>query len=728
MRHPSARFLPESRFLVTACALVLLAGIQAQTKPGLTLDRILNAPQSLYEFLPTDRWIPGTHRISRIGRHDRSKVKVFPAGEGKEDVLFTADEFNAAFAAAGVKPRLQGVITEQFTWHDGNTLRVQRPEGVYHWKLGSKQARLVLPIPKGAEPIAISKGDRRLAFIRDHQLHVQVGKGEPKQVTKDGSEDIVYGGAAHRAEFGIHDGLWWSPDGRFLAFFREDLRPIRAYPYVDHTTKPPKALHGRYPMAGGKNSLVQIGIYNRDKGSLSYLSHGEEKDIYWTNATFDPSGIQLYIALVNRGQDQMDLLRFDLEQHISEGTLFSEKDKEWVEPEHGPMFLNDQTGRFLWLSPRNGYRQLYLYDAEGLFQKQVTKGRFDVQEFVGFGPGATRVYYMGSGDNPLEMHLFETDLKSGATRQITKDRGRHTCQLSHDTKFVLDAFSNLRNPGQSQVIEITTGKVRHIEKIGHRFPVLGKQDFFQVKTDSGTKLYGTTILPPDLDPKAGKLYPVLLYVYGGPHSQLVQDRWLGGSSLWLHYMATRGFVICTLDNRGTDNRGIEFSQSVFRRLSELEVKDQLVAVEFLKKLPFVDAKRIGVHGWSYGGYMTLSLMVRSPDTFACGAAGAPVTDWKQYETGYTERYMDTPKENPKGYLSSSVNPLAKNLKGRLLVIHGTDDKTVMWSHSLAFIDQCVDAGVLVDYMPYPMQKHGIRGGDRSHLYKLLTRFFVEHLR
>ena len=275
------------------------------------------------------------------------------------------------------------------------------------------------------------------------------------------------------------------------------------------------------------------------------------------------------------------------------------------------------------------------------------------------------------------------------------------------------------------MIRLGSGQVSNSVSIGHKFPVRGTQEFFEVQADDKTPLHGTIILPPGMD--TSKKHPALLYVYGGPHSQLVKDRWLGGSSVWLHYMATQGYVVCTLDNRGTDNRGIEFSEAVHRRLSELETRDQLKAVEHLHSLPFVDKRRIGVHGWSYGGYMTLNLMLRSPGTFACGASGAPVTDWAQYETGYTERYMDTPAENPSGYRTASVLPLAEKLRGRLLIIHGTDDKTVMWSHSLALVHRLVDADRLVDYMPYPMQKHGIRGKSRSHLYKLLTRYFQDHL-
>jgi dipeptidyl-peptidase-4 len=576
--------------------------------------------------------------------------------------------------------------------------------------------------------LAIAKDDSRVAYVKDHQLFVQVGDAAPMQLSQDGSADIVYGGPAHRSEFGIKDGLWWSPEGRFLAFFREDMTPIGIYPYVDHTAMPPKAIHGRYPMAGQIHSAVRVGVYDTQNGELHYLQHGTEPDVYWTNVTFDPSGTALYVAIVNRGQDTMELVGFDAATGKHQGVLFTESDPQWIEPEHGPIFVGNRADRFLWFSPRDGYRHLYLYTRKGELVRQVTTGKFDVHEFLTFDPGAAHAFCMASGSNPLQMHLWRAKLADGSMQQLTKARGWHTCQVRDGGDLVVDSVSNLDLPGQQQVIDIATGNTANVVRIGHRFPVLGKQEFFEVAAEDGTPLHGMLILPPELDRAAARKYPALLYVYGGPHSHLVRDRFLGGSSPWLHWMATQGYVVCTLDNRGTENRGIEFAQSIHRRLAQLETRDQLAAIDHLAGLPYVDTERIGVHGWSYGGYMTLNLMLRAPGRFKCGVAGAPVTDWRQYETGYTERYLDTPQENPEGYQAASVLPLVGDLRDRLLIIHGTDDKTVMWSHTLAFVNQCIGAGTLVDYMPYPMQQHGIRGiGPRLHLYRLMTRHFADHL-
>ncbi len=706
----------------------------------LTLDRILNNPRSLMSALPRARWIPGTETFSMAKPGSKNQaIAAFDGSGGNED-LFDLDRMRKALAAAGM-PGAKALkrIPPGFRWVDSDTLRLQRPDGVYHWNIAEPDASKMLSLPPGAGPVACSKKDARAAYLLNHQLCVQDGTDKFAMVQTVGSEDIVYGGAAHRAEFGIHDGLWWGPNERYLAFYREDLSPIAVYPYADHTVVPPKPIHGRYPMAGRVHSRVKVGIYDTMSRKLYYLEQPlgvdtKPRDVYWTNVTFGPKGEKIFVAIVNRGQDHMDLVRFDLATGKREQVLFSEEDKEWIEPEHGPIFLPNKRGRFLWFSPRDGHRHLYLYRSDGTLSRQITKGKFDVRRFVGFATArtdatvATSAFFMASGADPLQMHLWEVALRgkaNGEMWQRTHDDGWHSCRVSDSGNFILDQFSNLETPSVLQDLD-RTGKSHHKMAAPNRIKNMPAQEFFRVMAEDGTTLHGHVLLPPDLDPN--KKYPLLLYVYGGPHSQLVRNSFMGGGSMWLAYMATRGFIVARLDGRGTDNRGIEFAQKVFRQLSNLEVKDQVAAVEELCKRPYVDKNRIGVHGWSYGGYMTLSLMVRTPDLFTCGAAGAPVTDWAQYETGFTERYMDTPRENPKGYEKTSVIPLAKKLKGRLLILHGTNDKTVMWSQSLAFVDRCIDEGVLVNYMPYPMQPHGIRGKDRKHLYKLLTRFFVDHLK
>ena len=373
---------------------------------------------------------------------------------------------------------------------------------------------------------------------------------------------------------------------------------------------------------------------------------------------------------------------------------------------------------------REIYRLMEKLAGEGMAILFVSS---EMEEILGM---ADRALVMASDTNPREMHLWTASLADDDMARITTARGWHQCSPSSNGELVLDRHSNLEHPGTLAVVSTRDGSSWTLAEAtdpsaGYQ---LGDSEFFVVEAADGTPLHGLLLTPPGAAAAEERQYPALQYVYGGPHSQLVRDTWLGGANPWLHYLCSRGFVVLVLDNRGTDNRGIDFSQAIFRRFSALEVEDQVRGLDEVTSLPFVDPDRVGVHGWSFGGYMTLSLMLAHPDRYACGISGAPVTDWAQYETGYTERYMDTPAQNPDGYRSSSVLPRADQLDGRLLLVHGTDDKTVMFSHSMRFLRACIDAGELIDFMAYPMQKHGLRGRDRTHLYRTMTRFLTERLR
>ena len=721
------RHWPGIVFLVFASATAPATAQSDRGERELTLEEVMASPSVLTPILPPAGWIPGTTVLATVETKDKEQTALTrepPYGEWT--AAFSSGDLQRALEAGGAK-EVSAEKLPDFEWTGRRSVRVARQDGIYHWTIGEDKATRRLAIPPGATASALAAADAIGVWVADHDLHVVRSDGTHR-VTWDGSPDIVYGGAAHRAEFGIVDGLWWDAAGRRLAFSREDMRPIDSYPYADYAAHPTRPVHGRYPMAGRTHSLVRIGVYDSASDAVRYLEQDPPEDVYWTNVTFSPNGDKVYVALVNRGQDRMELVRFDATSGQREKRLFSETDNEWIEPEHGPIFVPGSESRFLWFSPRDGYRHLYLYDAEGSLLGQVTRGKFDVQSVVGFA-GPDRVLVMASGDNPLERHLWSATLDGGGMTQLTTKRGWHQCEPSTSGDLLLDRYSNLEHPGSIDLISSRDGNSWPITSAanpsdGYRVP---DAKFFEVAATDGTVLHGLLLTPPGASEQTDRRYPVLQYVYGGPHSQLVRDTWLGGANPWLHFMASQGFVVFVLDNRGTDNRGIEFSQSIFRRLGSLEVEDQARGLEHVVALPFVDPERVGVHGWSFGGFMTLSLMLRQPDLYACGISGAPVTDWAQYETGYTERYMDTPPENPDGYAGASVLERAAELEGRLLLVQGTDDKTVMFSHSMRFLRACIDAKKLVDFMTYPMQQHGIRGDDRKHLYRLMTRFLTERL-
>ncbi|MFK7740910.1 MAG: prolyl oligopeptidase family serine peptidase [Planctomycetota bacterium] len=748
--------IDRSLWLLALCW--LSSPTSAQSAPQLTLAAVQKAGAQLRPRPPRILWLPGGHDatvIQRDAKGNESLHAIRRNGKVDGQPLATAAALQAALAApakpptnpsADSAPQESGPGQEQpqtfppTTWLDPQTLRVEHDQTIWHWQISAPAAQPVLQWPTVGldtspfrEPnVAVAPGDGHVAVRQDQQLWLIGQDGQRHRLTADGGADIVYGGAAHRAEIGITKGMFWSDDGRYLAFYREDLRPIAPYPFQDVDRIPVRPRAGRYPMAGGADSIVSVHVCDTQNGySVVELAGDPARDLYWTNVGFGANST-VHVALVARGQDHCELVRFDARTGKRMATLLRSHDAEWVEPEHAPTQL--ASGSFLWWSRDSGYRHLYLHQADGTRTRAVTEGAFDVQEIAWLAPDQSRLLFVASGEDPRQRHLFEAMLAGDAVqvRQLTVERGTHACSPSPDGMFAYDVWSNLETPTRAQLLPLRETASRETASavpltVGNPFDdfVLPEQRFYELQSDDGDTLFGHLALPPNFDPN--KRYPVLHYVYGGPHAQLVVDRWFGGAATWLQAFAAEGFIVSRLDNRGTPHRGIEFEQKTWRHLGTIEVRDQMRAVDWLKQQSFVDAERIGVHGWSFGGYMTLRLMLLHPEAFACGISGAPVTDWAMYETGYAERYMDSPQENPAGYAASSCLPLAGQLKRPLLLVHGTDDRTVMWSHTLQFVDRCIEAGVDLDYFPYPQQQHGLRGKDRVHFQNKMLRYLQRHL-
>ncbi|GAB3820390.1 hypothetical protein GCM10028895_20410 [Pontibacter rugosus] len=381
----------------------------------------------------------------------------------------------------------------------------------------------------------------------------------------------------------------------------------------------------------------------------------------------------------------------------------------------------------MWVSERTGYDHLYLYDTNGKQIRQLTSGNWMVTDILGFSSKGDELYYTSTAESPLERHIYAVNLSNGKTRRISQGSGTHQAQLSPSSKYIIDNYSSQVTPRNIWVLN-TEGKVQQT-LLTAKNPLkeynLGETTVFPIKADDGTDLYTRMITPPNMD--QNKKYPVVVYVYGGPHVQLVNNSWLAGANLWMHLMAQQGYIVFTVDSRGSSARGLDFEQATFRQLGTVEMADQLRGVDYLKSLPYVDPTRIGIHGWSFGGFMTTSLMTRHPEVFKVGVAGGPVIDWKYYEVMYTERYMDSPQQNPEGYEKANLLNYVKNLKGKLLMIHGTVDDVVVWQHSLQYIKKAVDEGILLDYFVYPGHPHNVRGKDRVHLMRKVTQYFDENL-
>jgi dipeptidyl-peptidase-4 len=700
----------------------------AQGRPPLSLDTVLQRGASLQPALPAVRWLPAGHEATFLVTAADGSQALYRLADGKwvEPPLVTAAAVYAALELPVPKP----ARLPECRWLSPDRLRLQTDLAVFHWQLGETKAQRVLswnlPDRDGGPLLAIAPDDQHALYVHQAQVWLADRSGQQRQLTADGSQDIVYGKAAHRAEFGIDRGLFWAADSAFFAFSREDQRRIDPYPYQDLRQQPPVPREGRYPMAGRTHARVQIAVGRSSDVAIHWLATDPDADTYLTNLTFGPDQTVL-LAQVSRRQEDLELVRYDATSGRKLATLLQEHDPRWIEPEHAPTFLPD--GRFLWWSSRSGYRHLWLHAADGSEARQVTQGAFDVQELVGFAKDHRTVYFAASGEDPRQRHLFAVALdgEQPEIRQLTRERGSHRCSLSPDGSVAFDTWSNLETMPQTQLLDLGQGTAQTLPAPLQPLAEfeLPTQRLFQLNADESTVLYGHLALPAQL--AEGQRLPVLLYVYGGPHVQLVTDQFLGGAPLWLQALVAEGYAVCRLDNRGSPHRGKAFEQAIHRQLGTLEVEDQLRAVAWLQQQPFVDPQRIGVHGWSYGGYLTLRLLLQAPTTFACGISGAPVTDWALYETGYGERYMDLPAENPAGYAASSCLPLAGKLQRPLLLVHGTDDRTVVWAHSLAFVDRCVDAGVQLDYFPYPMQQHSLDAKARQHFLRMLRDWLGKHL-
>ena len=567
------------------------------------------------------------------------------------------------------------------------------------------------------------------AVVKGHNLFVLSPDGSSHQLTTDGSPTIVYGQTVHQNEFGINGGLFWSPDGGQLAFYRMDQSMIAPYPLVHIDARKATEEKLYYPMAGMPSHHVTLGVYDLASGKTVYIKTGEPKEKYLTNISWAPDGKTIYIAELNRDQNHMELKAYDPKTGDYIKTLFSETNSKYIEPQWPMHFIPGRDREFVWQTRRDGYTHLYHYNVDGKLLGQITRGAWEVTDFLGFADGGKTLVYTSTQLSPIDRVVASVSLDGRKTKLLTPQEGWHVARLSRDGKYLLDTYESLKNPTEQRLVSVSTGK--QLAKLYQsKDPEAGfinpEITFGKIKAADGvTDLYYRLLKPTNFDPS--KKYPTIVYVYNGPHAQLVQNRFHAGCLGWDLYMATQGYVVFTVDGRGSAHRGADFEQVIHRHLGKNEMADQMKGVDFLKSLPYVDANRIGVAGWSYGGFMTTNLMLTYPEVFKVGVAGGAVTDWARYEVMYGERYMDSPQDNPEGYKETNLSLRAKDLKGRLMLIHGTIDPTVVWQHTQLFVEACVKAGTYPDYMIYPEHRHNVMGVDRVHLNYTMARYFFDHL-
>ena len=613
---------------------------------------------------------------------------------------------------------------KQFTLEDlnfgGKNYRQMSPKSLRLWWNGNTLVNSdTLGKPKGYPQV----------FSREHNIYVQTSVGsEPQRVTDDGNRQRVYGEAVHRNEFGINSGIFLSPDKSRFAFYRMDQSMVTDYPQVNTFERVATLEPDAYPMAGMKSHKVTVGVYDIASGKTVWLDLGDVTDRYFTNICWAPDSKTVYLFEVNRDQTDTSLDVYDATTGKKLRTLYTEHSDKYVEPQHPVAFLPWDAGKFILWSERDGYNHLYLYNTDGRLLRQLTQGKYVDQEIIGFCPKTKSVIIRSNELHPLQSNIFALSM-NGKRTLLDNGKGVHRGILSDDGTQLVDVYSTPDIPRSYDIIN-TVKKTRK-----EYFTAPDPWEGYAVPTyksgsikaaDGVTDLYYRLVLPPDLDET--KKYPTVVYVYGGPHAHNVDASWHWASRSWETYMAQKGYVLFILDNRGSENRGRDFEQATFRNLGQEEMKDQMKGVEFLKSLPYVDMDRLGVHGWSFGGFMTTSLMTTYPDVFKVGVAGGPVIDWKWYEVMYGERYMDTPESNPEGYARTSLLAKAKNLKGKLQIIIGMNDPTVVPQHALQFLDACIKAGTQPDFFVYPGEGHNMMGHSSVHLHERITQYFEDYLK
>lgn len=741
----------------------------AQEKKTFTLNDVIPGGDNYFNLVPKS--MPGLQWWGDICvRTDIENIKKIDTKSGKESILVTLEEVNEALKNGEMPYKLTGhikplrtLMAASLPWGDRNVITFtqydDRTPGQKYmiWYDFSKKKIVNLFNLQGEGPTNFDfcKENGYMAYTIGNDLYV-AHEGDfssmvnPKVTGNQQQEkDVVYGQAVHRNEFGIMKGTFWSPKGTYLAFYRMDQSMVTDYPQVNTTARIAELVPDKYPMAGMTSHKVTVGIYNVKDGKTIYLQAGDPTDRYFTNISWGPDEKSIFVIELNRDQNHAQLVQYDAVSGQKIGVLYEEKHTRYVEPQHPLIFLPWDDSQFIYQTQRDGFNHLYLMDTKTKLKGEwktgkdsedqyceylktipLTEGNWLVQDVLGFNTSRKEIIIASTEISPLQTNIFSLNVKNGKRTLIGMEDGTHQAKLSASGTYLIDYFTSNNVPREISILP-TTGK-KGTTLFTATDPLKENYNLPEITVgtikaaDGETDLYYRLIKPVNFDPN--KKYPAIIYVYGGPHAQMIHNTRFYDARGWDLYMAQQGYVMLTVDNRGSDNRGIKFENCTFRHLGTEEMKDQVQGAKFLQSLPYVDADKIGVHGWSFGGFMTTNLMLTYPDIFKVGVAGGPVIDWQFYEVMYGERYMDTPQANPEGYKESNLRLKAGNLKGRLEVIIGGMDPTCVPQHSISFLRACIDAGTHPDFFIYPEDGHNMMGRDRVHLHEHITRYFLDHLK
>src|SRR5467141_1755122 len=743
--HLWRRICFSPAFLTTLFLLAFFAppsAAQQSTTSGkaLTVERIYSMPSLSGRLTRGLTWTPDGKQLSYFetkgaGKEAKTELWTMDAASGERRLLVAADKLESILPADSSKPTqatgLGRRAPAQYQWvPDGAAILFQGPTALAWLDLKSQVARTLVSGKAALADPKISPDGKFVSFVRNHNLWlVNLADGKERAITQGGTEEIRKGELdwVYPEELEIKTAYWWSPDSSAIAYLEMDERKVSQYPLVDFTSPSGEAELERYPVAGGANPVVRVLVVSVQGGEPRAMDIGAETDIYIPRVNWLNDSKHIAIQRLNREQNTLDLLIADAATDKTR-TALSEQDPNWVNVSDDLYFFKDGK-RFLWSSERTGFRHFYLYDLDGKEVAQLTKGQWEVSSLNAVDESGGAVYFTATEKSPLERHLYRIGLDGTGFTRITKEEGTHDAVLAPNAASFYDTYSKTAAPPRQDLYRTDGSRIAAINENNvaeladyHLSPV----EFLTVKSRDGVLLNANMIKPPNFD--AQKKYPVLVSTYGGPHAQVVRNLWGGSSFLWHELMAQKGYIIFLLDNRGSAGRGHIFETPLHLRLGAQELSDQRDGVQYLKSLPYVDASRIGIWGWSYGGHMTLHAMFEAGDDFKVGFAGGPVTDWRYYDTIYTERYLGLPQKNEKGYLDSSPVKYAAQLKGRLLIAHGTGDDNVHFANTLTVVNELIEAGKYVEVMAFPGRGHGVSDlPARRVLIERVTQFFLDNL-
>ncbi len=703
--------------------MMLMMTSYAQEKKMFTPEDASYNNREVYAKAKSFKWLGSSDKF--VFNED-NEIRFRSPGEKSSHTLLTLDMINSIAKGNGVGEfkRMPNI-----TWTTEN--------GGYFFRMGEdgnitlntlnikdKSIKNINSYPANAENMTLDAKTMRIAYTIGNDLYIANG-GKQIRITEN-PEHVIAGQSVHRNEFAIDGGIFWSPDGSKLAYYLMDESMVTDYPLVDITTRIATEKPIKYPMAGMTSHIVKLHVYDIAEGTDVVMQTGEPEEHYLTAITWNNDNKNIYIGILNRGQDTLNFNEYDALSGEFKQTIFTDIDEQYVEPQGPAHFLPGSTTEFVWLAQRDGYYHLWLHNTKTLNARQIEKGDYVVTSFNGFD-GKGNAYYTSTEVSPLQRHFYKVSIKNGKKVKITKKHGTHSVLPSKSGRYFIDNYTSIDVPRAAEIVDANGRFIDYLYQAEN--PIkdynIGVTEIDSIEAEDGQLLYTRIIKPYNFD--ENKKYPVIVYVYGGPHAQLITDTWLAGAGIYLNYLAQEGFIVFTVDNRGSADRGEAFEQIIHRQCGQMEMHDQMTGIEYLKTKPYVDADRIGSDGWSYGGFMSTSLKINYPETFKVSVAGGPVINWKYYEIMYGERYMDTPQENPEGYELTALDNKTDKLEGKLLIIHCSTDPTVVWQNSLSFLEQAIHNQKQMDYFVYPGHDHNVYGMDRAHLITKITEYFKDNL-